>query len=91
MEEHIQDVASHQHPDDVDVNEGGRNLSIVQELFEDKQERKAEPRVKLLIAKEDTPPGLPSQWTSDLHPLGEQRCHSKCRSAHGTPAHLAAR
>ena len=58
MEEHIQDVASHQHPNDVGLNEGGRNLSIVQELFEERREMKAEPRVKLLLAEEDTPLGF---------------------------------
>ena len=58
MEEHIQDVASHQHLNDVGVNEGGRNLSIVQELFEERRERKAEPRVKLLLAEEGTPLGF---------------------------------
>ena len=54
MEEHIQDVASHQHPDNVGMDEGGQNLGKVQELLENGRKGEAEPCVKLLLTKEDT-------------------------------------
>ena len=53
MEEHIQDATSHQHPDDVRVNVGRRNLGVMQELLEERLERKAEPHVELLLTKKD--------------------------------------
>ena len=53
MEKHVQDVASHQHSDNVRMNVGSRNLGVVQELLEKRRERKAEPRVELLLTKED--------------------------------------
>ena len=51
MEEHIQDAATHQHPDDVRVDVGWRNLGVVQELFEERWKRKMEPCVELFLAK----------------------------------------
>ena len=53
MEEHIQDATSHQHLDDVKVNVDRRNLDVMQELLEERRERKVEPCVELLIAKKD--------------------------------------
>ena len=53
MEEHIQDATSHQHPDDVRVDVGWKNLGVMQELLEERRERKAEPRVELLLAKKN--------------------------------------
>lgn len=52
MKKHVQDVASHQHPDSIRVNEHGRNFGMVKELFEKRRKGKAETRVELLIAKE---------------------------------------
>ena len=53
MKEHVQDAASHQHPDNVRMNLGSRNLGVVQKLLEKKRERKTEPHVELLLTKED--------------------------------------
>ena len=55
MEEHIQDAATHQHPDDVRVDVGWRNLGVVQELLEEILERKEEPHVELFILKKMAP------------------------------------
>ena len=55
MEEHIQDATSHQHPDDVRVDVGWKNLGVMQELLEERWERKVEPRVELLLAKKMAP------------------------------------
>ena len=35
MEEHVQDTAPHQHPNNIQVNEGRRNLSIMKKLLEE--------------------------------------------------------
>ena len=53
MEKHVQDVASYQHPDNVRMNVGNRNLGVVQELLEKRRERKVESRFELLLTKED--------------------------------------
>ena len=53
MEEHIKDATSHQHPNNVRVNVGKRNLGVMQELLEERQERKAEPHVELLLTKKN--------------------------------------
>ena len=53
MEEHIQDATSHQHPDDVRVDVGWKNLGVMQELLEERRERKAEPHVELLLTKKN--------------------------------------
>lgn len=53
IEEHIQDVASHQHLDDVRVDKDQRDLGVVQELLKERWEKKAESRVELLLTKED--------------------------------------
>ena len=34
MKKHVQDAASHQHPNNIQVNERERNFGIVKELFE---------------------------------------------------------
>ena len=36
MEEHVQDVASHQHPNNVRMNVGWRDLGVMQELLEER-------------------------------------------------------
>ena len=51
MEEHIQDATPHQHPNDVGMDIGWRNLGIMKELFEKRLKGKTEPRVELLIGK----------------------------------------
>ena len=53
MEEHVQDVTSHQHSNNVRMDVGWRDLGIMQELFEERWERKAERHVELLLTKED--------------------------------------
>ena len=53
MEKHVQNAAFNQHPDDVRMDVGWRDLVVMQELLEEIRERKVEPHVKLLIAKED--------------------------------------
>ena len=53
MEEHIKDATSHQHPNNVRVNVGKRNLGVMQELLEERRERKAEPQVELLLTKKN--------------------------------------
>ena len=53
MEEHIKDATSHQHPNNVRVNVGKRNLGVMQELLEERRERKAEPHVELLLTKKN--------------------------------------
>ena len=53
MEEHVQNVASHQQSDNVRMNVGKKNLGVVQELLENRRESKTEPRVELLLTKED--------------------------------------
>ena len=53
MEKHVQDATSHQCLDDVRVDIGWRNLGVVQELLEERRKRKTEPRVELLLSKED--------------------------------------
>lgn len=87
MEEHIQDATSHQHPNNVRVNVGRRNLGIVQKLLEERWERKTKHCVELLLTKINGILGCLSRWMSDLHLLIEWRHHSKCRSARGIPAH----
>ena len=51
--QHIYDAASHQHPDDVGMNEDGWNLGEVEELLEQRRQREPEPRVELFLREDD--------------------------------------
>lgn len=48
MEKHVQDAAPHQHPDNIRVNEGWRDLSEVKKLIEEWKYGEAKPDIKLL-------------------------------------------
>ena len=50
MVEHVQDAAPHQHLNDIQVKKGWRDLSEMEELFEKRGHREAEPNIKLLLA-----------------------------------------
>ena len=45
----VYDAASHQHPDDVGMNEGGWNLGEMEEFLEQRRQREPEPRVELFL------------------------------------------
>lgn len=49
MEEHIQDTAPHQHPNNIGINKGWGDLGVVKELLEKGQMGKAKLRVELLL------------------------------------------
>ena len=47
--QHVYDAASHQHPDNVGMNEDGWNLGEMEELLEQRRQREPEPRVELFL------------------------------------------
>lgn len=49
MEKYVQDDAPHQHPNDIGMNVGRRNLGIMKELLEKGWKGKMKPRVELLV------------------------------------------
>ena len=51
VEHHIQDAAPHQHPHDIGMDVGWRNLSVMEEFFEKGRKRKTEPRIELLLGE----------------------------------------
>lgn len=51
MKQHAQDVAPHQHPNSIQVNEGWEDFGEVQKLLEDRKKRKVEPDIKLLLGE----------------------------------------
>lgn len=51
MEQHIQNVAPHQHPDHIGMKESRRNSCVVDELLEEGWKRKVESRVELFLGK----------------------------------------
>lgn len=51
MEEHIQDDAPHQHPNNIGMNEGWGNLGVVEKLLKNGWKRKTEPSVELLLGE----------------------------------------
>ena len=51
--QHVYDAASHQHPDDVGMNEGGWNLGEMEEFLEQRRQRQPEPRVELFLCEDD--------------------------------------
>lgn len=53
MKQHAQDVAPHQHPNNIQVNEGWEDFGEVQKLLEDRKKRKAEPDIKLFLGEVD--------------------------------------
>ena len=53
VEQHIQNVVPHQHPHDIRMDVGWRNLSAMEELFENGRKRKTEPRIELLLGEID--------------------------------------
>ena len=52
--QHVYDAASHQHPDDVGMNEGGWNLGEMEEFLEQRRQREPEPRVELFLGEDDS-------------------------------------
>lgn len=51
MVKHVQDVAPHQHADNIWVKKDPGDLGKMEELFEKGRQREIEPNVELLIAK----------------------------------------
>ena len=51
MIEHVQDVAPHQHSNNIWVKEGRGDFGEVKELFEERRQREEEPCIELLLAK----------------------------------------
>ena len=51
VEQDIQDAAPYQHPHDIGMDIGWRNLSVMEEFFEKGQKRKTEPRIELLLGE----------------------------------------
>ena len=51
--QHTYDAASHQHPDDVGVNEDGWNLGEMEELLEQRRQREPEPSIELFLREDD--------------------------------------
>ena len=47
--QHVDDAASHQHPDGVGMNEGRWNLGEMEEFLEQRRQRKPEPCVELFL------------------------------------------
>ena len=47
--QHVYDAASHEHPDDVGMNEGGWNLGKMEEFLKQCRQREPEPRVELFL------------------------------------------
>ena len=53
MKKHVQDVASHQHLNNIQMNKSQRNFGIIEELFEKRRKGKVEPRIELLLTKKE--------------------------------------
>ena len=51
--QHIYDAASHQHPDDVGMNEGRWNLGEMEKFLEQRRQREPEPRIELFLCEDD--------------------------------------
>ena len=51
VEEHIKDPTPYQHPNDVGMDIGWRNLGVMNELFENRWKGKAELCVELLLGE----------------------------------------
>ena len=51
MEEHIQDAAPYQHPNDVGMNVDWSDLGVMKKLIEKWPKGKTKPRVELFFAK----------------------------------------
>lgn len=51
MKEHIQDATSYQHPNNVGMDVGWRNLGVMKKLFEKIRKGKMESCIELLIGK----------------------------------------
>lgn len=61
MKNHVQDVASYQHPNNIQMNESQRNFGIMEELFEERRNGKVEPCIELLLTKKKWHWETPSQ------------------------------
>ena len=53
VEQHVYNAASHQHPDDVGMDEGWWNLREMEEFLEQRRKREPEPGVKLFFGEGD--------------------------------------
>ena len=51
MEKHIQEVTPHQHPNDIGMNVGRRDLGVIKELLEKRRNGKMKPCIELLLGK----------------------------------------
>ena len=51
VEERNQDAAPYQHPNNIGMNEGWRDLGVMKELLEKGRKGKAEPRIELLLGE----------------------------------------
>ena len=49
VEQHVENAASHQHPDCIRVDEGWRDLGKMKEFLEKHREREPEPDIELLL------------------------------------------
>ena len=51
--QHVDNAASHQHPDDIGMNEDGWNLGEMEEFHEQCRQGEPEPRVELFFGEDD--------------------------------------
>ena len=51
--QHVDDAASHQHPDDIGMNEDEWNLGEMEEFHEQRRQGEPEPRVELFLGEDD--------------------------------------
>ena len=52
--QHVDDAASHQHPDNIGMNEDGWNLGEVEKFYEQRWQGEPEPRIELFLGEEDS-------------------------------------
>ena len=77
--QHVYDVASHQHPDDIGVNEDWWNLGEMEEFLEQRRQRQPEPRIELFLGEDD---GILFSFLSryDIFPIQKFHNHAICNA-----------
>ena len=71
--QHVDDAASHQHPDDIGMNEDGWNLGEMEKFLEQRRQGEPEPRVELFLGEDD---GILFSFLSRYDILPIQKFHN---------------